>query len=214
MSVVEEPRRGPTPKGLAAQKRVIDEALTLFQEQGYRATSIRQVAEAAGLAKATVYHHYPTKAAILYEIHNVFMETLEEGMERIEASGEGAQERLRAIIQELWRVMVSHRPHVQIFFEEWRHLDHDHLEALRGRRDRYYGFVRETVAETGAGGSSSAHTEVLTLAVFGMCNWGYQWFDPDGPLKASQIADDYADLVVAGFSARADAGARLPAAPR
>ncbi len=34
--------------------------------------------------------------------------------------------------------MVTHRAHVQIFFEEWRHLDEEHLEGLKKRRDRYY----------------------------------------------------------------------------
>lgn len=192
-----------TTKGRAAQKRVIEEALILFQEQGYQATSIREIADAAGLAKATVYHHFPTKGAILYEIHNVFMKTLEDGMTRIAPSDLGPAEQLRAVIHELWRVMVTHRPHVQLFFEEWRHLDEEHLAALRLRRDSYFAFVRGTVADTLAhAGSSadSAHIDVLTLAVFGMCNWGYQWFAPGGPLQASEIADTYAELVLAAFS--------------
>ncbi len=46
------------------------------------------------------------------------------------------------------------------------------------------------------------HIDVVTLAVFGMCNWGYQWFDPKGTLSAGEIADDYADLFIAGLSAR------------
>lgn len=204
--MTEEPKTsGSTPKGRAAQRRVIDEAVSLFREQGYRATSIRQVAEAAGLAKATVYHHYPTKAALLYEVHNTFMETLEEGMQRIQSSDASPDERLRAIVHELWRVMVTHRPHVQIFFEEWRNLDEEHLAGLKERRDLYYRFVRDTVAEVWPhkrGAKADDHVDVVTLAIFGMCNWGYQWFDPDGPLSAAEIADDYADLITAALSAR------------
>jgi TetR/AcrR family transcriptional regulator, cholesterol catabolism regulator len=194
-----------TAKGQAAQNRVIAEALKLFQKQGYVATSIREIADAAGLAKATVYHHYATKADILYEIHSIFIETLEEGMEQIEGSGEPAVERLRMIIHELWRVMITHRPHVQVFFEDWRYLDGAHLKALRKRRDGYYRFVRGTVAESldAKGASvSKEHVDVLTLAIFGMCNWGYQWFDPKGTLKADEIAEDYADLVIDAFSMR------------
>jgi TetR/AcrR family transcriptional regulator, cholesterol catabolism regulator len=194
-----------TPKGRAAQRRVIDEAVALFREQGYDATSIRQVADAAGLAKATVYHHYPTKAALLYEVHNAFMETLEEGMERISTSGETAVGRLRLIIHELWRVLVTHRSHVQVFFEEWRNLDDAHLGGLKERRDAYYQFVRSTVKEawpTPTSGAVDEDLDVITLAIFGMCNWGYQWFDPNGRLSASEIAEKYADLVISGLSAR------------
>jgi AcrR family transcriptional regulator len=196
-----------TAKGQAAQNRVVAAALELFEQQGYVATSIRQIAAAANLAKGTVYHHYATKADILYEIHNIFMETLEEGMERIEGSDEPAVDRLRMIIHELWRVMTSHRPHVQVFFEDWRYLDAEHIAGLRKRRDGYYHFVRETVAEALAAKRvtvSEEHTDVLTLAVFGMCNWGYQWFDPKGALKAEEIAEDYADLVIDAFSMRGE----------
>lgn len=205
MSLAPSQRTGmSTAKGQAAQRRVIDEALVLFQKRGYLATSIREIAEAAGLAKATVYHHYPTKAAILFEIHSIFMRTLEEGMTTIQSSDAGPQERMRAIIHELWRVMVTHRPHVQIFFEEWRHLDAEHIMDLKRRRDRYFGFVRDTVAEVWPEGdnddTSRARVDVVTLGIFGMCNWGYQWFNPDGPLPAETIADEYADLMITALA--------------
>lgn len=201
--LLDESRTSATPKGRAAQDRVIAEALKLFVEQGYVATSIREIANAAGLAKSTVYHHYPTKAAILYEIHAIFMETLEDGMRTIQTSGKPPVDRLRMIIHELWRVMETHRQHVHVFFEDWRYLDEEHLEALRERRGGYYRFVRGTVAEAldvKRAKVEGDHVDVLTLAIFGMCNWGYQWFDADGPMRAGEIADDYGDLVIDAFS--------------
>lgn len=204
-AVANEARSALTPKGQAAQQRVIAAALDLFQRQGYVATSIREIAASAGLAKATVYHHYATKGDILYAIHDTFMETLEAGMERIQLSGEPAVERLRMIVHELWRVMITHRPHVQVFFEDWRYLDKSHLKALRKRRDGYYRFVRGTVAEVLEAKGLTVdddHVDVLAMAVFGMCNWGYQWFDPKGALRADEIAEDYADLVIDALSAR------------
>lgn len=205
VKAIDDPRtRASSPKFQQARSRVIEQALPLFQSQGYPATSIRQVAETAGLAKATVYHYYPTKSALLYEIHNIFMETLEEGMERIQRSEATPDGRIRAIVRELWRVMVTHRAHVQIFFEEWRHLDKEDIAGLKERRDNYYRFVRDAVAEgwPGAASRGEEHIDVITLGIFGMCNWGYQWFDPKGPLPADVIADDYADFVMAGLSAQ------------
>lgn len=201
--VLEESRGSLTPKGQAAQGRVISEALKLFVEQGYVATSIREIANAAGLAKSTVYHHYPTKAAILYEIHAIFMKTLEDGMLTIQTSGKPPVDRLRMIVHELWRVMETHREHVHVFFEEWRYLDQNHLEALKERRDAYYQFVRGTVAEAldvKRAKVEGSHVDVLTLAIFGMCNWGYQWYDAGGPMSADEIAEDYSDLVLDAFS--------------
>jgi AcrR family transcriptional regulator len=46
-------------------EKIISAAQRLFVQQGYTATSMRQVAEAAGIGKATIYHHFPDKQAIL-----------------------------------------------------------------------------------------------------------------------------------------------------
>ena len=46
-------------------EKILSAAHSLFVQQGYTATSMRQVAEAAGIGKATIYHHFPDKQAIL-----------------------------------------------------------------------------------------------------------------------------------------------------
>jgi AcrR family transcriptional regulator len=49
---------------------ILSVAKNLFVKQGYTATSMRQVAEAAGIGKATIYHHFPDKQAILMTLVN------------------------------------------------------------------------------------------------------------------------------------------------
>lgn len=192
-----------TLKGAAARRRMITAAVDLFQKHGYEGTSVREVADASGVAKATIYHHFPTKSALLYEIHDEFMSTLEAGMEDTEARQLDPPSHLRAIIHDLWRVMTVHRGEVRVFFEEWRHLDHEHLQGLRKRRDDYTAFVKRAVEDVAAaswpGGLDDRTADALTLAVFGMCNWAYQWFDPDGPLTGEELAELYADLAISGL---------------
>lgn len=61
-------------------ERILQAARRLFVQQGYTATSMRQVAEAAGIGKATIYHHFPDKEAILMtlldDIHAAMLSTL------------------------------------------------------------------------------------------------------------------------------------------
>lgn len=194
----------PTVKGAVARRRMIGAAVELFQDHGYEGTSVREVADASGVAKATIYHYFPTKSALLYEIHDEFMSTLEAGMREIEGRELDPAEHLRAIIHDLWRVMTVHRGEVRVFFEEWRHLDRDHLDGLRQRRDNYTSFVRRAVEDVASsswpGGLDDRTADALTLAVFGMCNWAYQWFDPEGPLTGEELAELYADLAITGLS--------------
>lgn len=54
--------------GTATRHRILEEAARLFTEKGYEATSVQELAEALGLSKAALYHHFPSKEEILYEI--------------------------------------------------------------------------------------------------------------------------------------------------
>jgi AcrR family transcriptional regulator len=46
----------------AARERILETAVDLFSRQGYRATGVNEVIDKSGVAKATFYHHFPTKA--------------------------------------------------------------------------------------------------------------------------------------------------------
>lgn len=51
-------------KSERSRRQVLDAALHLFSRQGYRATSVRDVAERAGVSTGNLYHHFPDKEAI------------------------------------------------------------------------------------------------------------------------------------------------------
>lgn len=61
-------------KSEATRSRALDAALNLFSEQGFRATTIRQIAEHAGLSVGNVYYHFPSKEAIFERLLQDFKE--------------------------------------------------------------------------------------------------------------------------------------------
>lgn len=62
------PRRGPYRKTAARQQEILDAALTVFGRSGYRAGSIREIAEAVGLSQAGLLHHFESKDALLIAV--------------------------------------------------------------------------------------------------------------------------------------------------
>lgn len=58
-------RRGPYAKTAAVRQAILDAALEVFAESGYRSGSIREVAQLTGMSEAGVLHHFPTKSALL-----------------------------------------------------------------------------------------------------------------------------------------------------
>ncbi|GHH73387.1 TetR/AcrR family transcriptional regulator [Promicromonospora soli] len=55
----------PTPRTLRTRARILDAALDLFERQGYSATTVNQIADAAGVTPMTFFRHFPTKDAVL-----------------------------------------------------------------------------------------------------------------------------------------------------
>ncbi len=55
-------------KSERSRRAVLDAALQLFAAQGYRATTMREIAEKAGVSTGNVYHHFPDKEAIFREL--------------------------------------------------------------------------------------------------------------------------------------------------
>ncbi len=63
---------------------ILSVAKSLFVKQGYTATSMRQVAEAVGIGKATIYHHFPDKQAIMMTLIEEIDSATREGLVEIE----------------------------------------------------------------------------------------------------------------------------------
>jgi AcrR family transcriptional regulator len=59
----------PTPEHSDTRQRILDVALTLFTEQGYDGTSLREIAQKLGVTKAALYYHFESKDDILLALH-------------------------------------------------------------------------------------------------------------------------------------------------
>ncbi|MFF2840552.1 TetR/AcrR family transcriptional regulator [Paenarthrobacter sp. NPDC057981] len=60
--------RGPYAQGLAAQKRILEEATELFGRHGFRGTSLDAIAKASGITKQGLLHHFPNKKRLLVAV--------------------------------------------------------------------------------------------------------------------------------------------------
>jgi hypothetical protein len=95
------------------------------------------------------------------------------------------------------------RPGVRVFHEHLRELRDDQQQLVHEKRERYQNMVEDVIR----GGVSSGELRALdprlaTLALFGMVNWAYQWFRPDGPLRSREIAYFFSDIFLQGLAAK------------
>jgi len=89
--------------------RLYEAALALFVDQGYDATTVDEIAERADVARATVFNHYPQKAAFLEEWGNRRRTQVAETLGAEQAADRPAVEQLRRYLREMARLNVTAR---------------------------------------------------------------------------------------------------------
>ncbi len=191
------PRVNPDAK----RREVVAQAADLFDRSGYHTTNVAAVAEAAGMRKPTLYHYFSGKDEILFWIHEEFIDLLIE--KQRERAGSPAGEALHAIMGDVLDLMRTHRGHVRVFFEHHRELSAGDQETIGSKRDTYRQLVEDVVGQgIESGEFRRVDPRLTTLAVFGMCNWAYQWYRVEGPLDSREIATFFYDLLLNGLRGR------------
>jgi AcrR family transcriptional regulator len=92
---------------IAPRQEILRTAARLFQQRGYDATSMNDVAAALKLSKGGLYHHFQSKDEILFHIMSHAMDITEERVINVVRRVEGAQERLRTLIRLHIEVVLS-----------------------------------------------------------------------------------------------------------
>jgi TetR/AcrR family transcriptional regulator, cholesterol catabolism regulator len=188
------------------RKQIVDSAAALFETEGYAVTTMAAIARASGLAKASLYHYFASKHEILFAIHDEFIDLLIARRDQRAATSLDPEQELREVFVDVFELMDSHRGHVRVFFEHYRELPVEQQRVIRAKRDDYESWVENTVRSGNASGAfREVNPRLVTLALFGMANWSYQWYRSGGPLMSRQIAVHFWDYLVRGIGGRTEA---------
>lgn len=174
----------------------------MVAERGYDEVSIRDVAEALGISKGTILHHFRSKEALLEQVHNEYMRRrLAEASEFL-AAFDDPVDQLQLIVYQLMLSQQDDRAATVAFSREIvRSAEEEVMTEVRAMRDEYSAKVIEIIARGVEGGAFKAVDPRLTaLQVFGMCNWSWTWFAPDGRWPASRIADEFCRTLIGGLA--------------
>jgi AcrR family transcriptional regulator len=191
-----------------SRQEILRTAARLFQQRGYDATSMNDVAAALKLSKGGLYHHFQSKDEILYEIMNHAMEITQERVLAPVRSITDPEDRLRALIRLHIEVVLSPRDReITVMLHENHPLPPALRKRINTRKKEYIHFVESLIAEvqTKAQRSRSAKCAVspraAAFALLGMINWIYQWYKPEGDLQTNTLVPQFTDLVFGGILA-------------
>jgi TetR/AcrR family transcriptional regulator, cholesterol catabolism regulator len=197
-------RRKPPGRARDPDKksRIVREAAALFDRSGYHSTSMDDIAQAVGVSKPTLYHHFRSKDDILFSIHEEVIEFNIAQEERRNALGMSAAQQLLELLTDVIELNMTRPGYVRVFFEHYRELPAEQQVEIQEKRDRYRDLVEGVIArgvETGE--FRPLEPRLATLFLVGASNWAYQWFRPDGPRTAREIAYAFWDYFIRGATA-------------
>ncbi|TFZ06191.1 TetR/AcrR family transcriptional regulator [Ramlibacter henchirensis] len=183
------------------REAILASAARLFATQGYSATSMNQVADACGLSKATLYHYYRDKYALLFSIADTHVERLQR-IASESAEGRGtAEAKLRTLIARLVEEYADAQDEHWVLTSEVRFLEPADRRRILDREREVVSAFAKAVSAVRPDLQQAALAKPLTMLLFGMVNWMFTWMKPDGALDHAAMAPIVSDLFLGGLGA-------------
>jgi AcrR family transcriptional regulator len=130
------------------RQEILRTAARLFQQRGYDATSMNDVAAALKLSKGGLYHHFQSKDQILFEIMNHAMEITQQRVINPVRGIADPEERLRALIRLHIEVVLSPRDReITVMLHENHPLPPTLRKRINSRKKDYVHFLENLMAE-------------------------------------------------------------------
>ncbi|MEO1062433.1 MAG: TetR/AcrR family transcriptional regulator [Actinomycetota bacterium] len=175
------------------RRRILDEAARLFVDQGYAATTLRQIATAAGIKAGSVYYHYASK-------DELFDAVLARGIDVMEAAfadaaegsvGHDGRTTLRHHVRAHLASLFEHGPYTAAHVTAFHTAPPEVRTAAIERRDAYESLWTELLHDLMAEGDlrPDLHVTTTRLILFGAMNSTVEWFDPDGRRNLDELAE-------------------------
>jgi len=180
---------------------ILARAATLFAHRGYPGTSMNEVAHACGLSKATLYHYYKDKYALLVAIAEGHVQRLHALVAEVAAERLAPEAHLRELVARIVEAYAGAQHAHRVLTEDVRFLDEADRERILGKeREVVAGFAR-AVAALRPELKRAKLAKPMTMLLFGMINWMFTWLKPEGTLSHQAMAPLVADLFFGGVPA-------------
>jgi AcrR family transcriptional regulator len=192
----------PRSQGFDAQReQLLAAAARLFAHQGYTATTMQQVAEAAGVGKATLYHYVRDKPALLSAIAAGHVGRLQVLVESVAAEGLAPEPHLARLIERFLQAYAHAQHEHRVLTEDVKFLPEPEREALLAGQRRVVQAFADAVLALRPDLAGAQLAKPVAMLLFGMINWTFTWLRAEGPLTHAALAPLVTRLFVGGLQA-------------
>jgi AcrR family transcriptional regulator len=179
---------------------ILKSAAAAFKRLGYHGATLEQIAAALRMKKGNLYYYFRSKEDILFACHQYSVDRLLEGLKAIEKGDLPPDQKLRRLIVAFVNTILDDL-HGTALFLDIKVLGPRRLKLAIERRDEFDRGVRRVLEQGVDWGVFDPRVDpkLLSFAILGAVNWIPRWYSPEGPASSQEIADRFADYLIAGL---------------
>ena len=193
-----------TSQPISRRDELLELAATMFAERGLRATTVRDIADRAGILSGSLYHHFASKEEMVDEVLQDFLDWLFARYRHIIDTEPNPLERLKGLFMASFDAIEHRHAQVVIYQDEAKRLlpqpRFAYLEDLnRQQRQMWVDVLQQGIKE----GHFRPDLDVdLVYRFIRDTTWvSVRWYQPGGPLTAEQVGRQYLSIVLGGIKA-------------
>jgi AcrR family transcriptional regulator len=199
-----------------SKQEILHMAAECFMEQGFHATSIDDVARRLGATKGRIYHHYPSKIELFFDVHRAGMELLFSAVEQAsQTEGDGITV-LAAMLHAHAMAVLEHHTYESVVaqgvqmhrFGATTPAQRETLDELIGSRDRFETMFKKAATVARKDGTlANVDISIAVKTLLGGIQWSLIWYRPEadtGPKSRRVLAEQMVKTLVDGVRARGD----------
>lgn len=187
---------------------ILDSAAAIFYQKGYEGASMRDLSRESGMSLSGLYHYFDSKEKLLYLIQRHTFLTI---LDRLRVKLEGnidPEEGVRIFIRNHLEYFIANMKAMKVLSHEADLLKGTYGQEIQSIKREYYRICvdlleRIRLERSGKNAPSPSRHQHRTevLALFGMLNWIYTWYNPQIDPPAPELAEDMAELFLRGVLA-------------
>jgi len=175
-------------------------AAVLYARHGFLGASVAQIAAACNTSKSLIYHYYPSKEDILFDVMDSHVQSLTDAAREISKNDLSAEERIVALAHTLMKLYEGAEAHQKVLLNELGNLPDQRRSIIVEHQRELLDIVDQLLIELQPSlAKDHGKRRALTMLFFGMLNWTHTWFDPTGPVSGIRIADMASTLLLHGL---------------
>jgi AcrR family transcriptional regulator len=186
------------------REAVLRMAAQSFNEKGFHATSLDDVAARLNVTKPTLYYYFKNKEEILFECVRIGLQMIDEAAENVARRGGTGVEQLFAVMRKYAEIVTMDFGMclIRVGEDPLQPAARRKLRQLKARIDRRFrSLIEQGIAE---GDLAPCDAKIAAFTVAGALSWIARWYRPDGPLRPNDIAEQCISILVEGLVRRAE----------